>query len=67
MLSASPTADNVNRVADEDSSEDAETSAVVGFGVGAAVDAVVGFGVGFGVGDPGVASDGSFNKLRAPR
>ena len=63
MLSASPTADNVNRVADEDSSEDAETSAVVGFGVGAAVDAVVGFGVG----DPGVASDGSFNKLRAPR
>jgi hypothetical protein len=63
MLSASPTADNANRVAEDDS----ETSAVVGFGVGAAVDAVVGFGVGFGVGDPGVASDGSFNKLRAPR
>jgi len=64
MLSASPTADNANRVTDED---DSETSAVVGFRVGAAVDAVVGFGVGFGVGDPGVASDGSFNKLRAPR
>jgi ribose 5-phosphate isomerase RpiB len=51
MLSASPTADNANRVANE--SVESETSVVfgcgVGVGVGVAVDAVVSFGVGAGV------------------